>query len=257
MAHGLSHANRHELVYVLDDRQPRRDRYAGAVGGLLQLDPRVDRRHVGVRDACFVAEAILELQGVRLVEDQEAPPSVGLLAVGSSHVADGPAAADDLVLLGCRRPGRRAPSPLELTQVDPDLPRALQRCGEIGDDRHGWPSMRAAARMVRMVVTSPDTICSRPRHVRHPVSVFEDCDVLLDRGEAHVLVPSECGHRRLVAQHARADVSAGRVGGRGEDLIRGLSLDPLRNQVVVRYPIRSAFGKCSVSPRRWRRSLRH
>jgi hypothetical protein len=90
------------------------------------------------------------------------------------------------------------PPPLELARVDPDLPCALGRCGEIGhdgqgqcrgvgrgaDDGHGaapsagsarissirsmrprqiasyWPSRRAA---VRMVVTSPDTIRSRPR----------------------------------------------------------------------------------------------
>src|SRR5450830_1213364 len=69
-----------------------------------------------------VGEAVLELERARLVDGQEAPPPVSLLAVGPGHVVAGAPVDDDVVLYEGCRPGGRAPPPLELARVEPDLP---------------------------------------------------------------------------------------------------------------------------------------
>src|SRR5665811_2270457 len=70
----------------------------------------------------------------------------------------------------------------------------------------------------------------------HQACPLEHSDVLLHCGEAHVVMPSEGGDRRLVAQYARDDVAAGRVGEGGEGLVHSLSLHLLCNHMVARYP---------------------
>src|SRR5690606_32618022 len=79
----------------------------------------------------------LEDDVVRFLGLDGGKPSVGLGAVGPGHVVAALAAGLELVPLEGGGPRRRAPPLLELARVGPELPGALRRGVELGDDREG------------------------------------------------------------------------------------------------------------------------
>ena len=76
----------------------------------------------GVGLAGVVGEPVFELEPVRGVDREHAPPAVGLVPLGAGHEVGDVAAGGEIVVDERRRVRRRAPPPLELARVLPQLP---------------------------------------------------------------------------------------------------------------------------------------
>ncbi len=111
---------------------------ASVLGKMLMIDIRVRPapissivtrispvRHLRVRRAIIVGEAVADDEGVRGIDLLDLPVRPGRISLGPGHVVLDPAAWLQVVLGEGRRVGRRAPPPLELARVRPELPYPL------------------------------------------------------------------------------------------------------------------------------------
>src|SRR3954469_6340675 len=80
-----------------------------------------------------------------------------------------------------------------------------------------------------------DDLLSSATFLAHQLGPLEHRHVLLDRGEAHVVVAGEDRDRRLLLEHPRDDVATGGVGEGREDPVDVLRSQLMYNHEVVRY----------------------
>ena len=92
---------------------------------LLDRDPELVHRHVGVRRAILVGETVADHKGTRGIHMLDLPVGVWLIAVRPGHVVLHAAAGPQLLLGDGGGVGRRAPPALELARIGPQPPDAL------------------------------------------------------------------------------------------------------------------------------------
>ena len=82
-------------------------------------------------------------------------------------------------------------------------------------------------------VASNELFTSSPL-LRDEFGTFEDGNVLLDGGEAHVVATGECRHRRIVAHRSSDDVAASAIGERLEQPVDLFVIEYIYNHLVAR-----------------------
>ena len=199
-------------------------------------------------------EPVDEDESTRRIGLDDVPEAARLVAGRPGHVVLDVAAGRQVVGGEGGGVGRRTPPALELARIGPQLPDALRRRVELGGQGHGqgvgvladggdshasvslllvmrsvmrsmrprhsasyWSSRPRARRSPSMLVR---TTLRRPRALLgDQAGPLEHGDVLLDRREAHRVVPGQLGDALAAAERAQDDVAPGGVGQGGEDVV--------------------------------------